>query len=118
MAIQWEFPSIPKGWEVTETRVDGFAWYSIEKMMAVIASLYRERDGKVWLHVSVSRTNRLPSHSDLKYVKRHWIGEDKQAIQIFPKKTEHINIHPFCLHLFHCLDGDGLPDFTSETGSL
>lgn len=51
MAIQWEFPSIPKGWEVTETRVDGFAWYSIEKMMAVIASLYRERDGKVWLHV-------------------------------------------------------------------
>jgi hypothetical protein len=28
------------------------------------------------------------------------------------------NIHPNCLHLFCCLDGDPLPDFTGGMGTI
>jgi hypothetical protein len=44
-------------------------------------------------------------------VKELFIGGDRQAIQVMPPRSNHVNIHEV-LHLWHCLDGDGLPDFT------
>jgi hypothetical protein len=41
-----------------------------------------------------------------------FIGDGRKAIQVFAPVAEHVNIHEFCLHLWHCLDGDPLPDFT------
>lgn len=64
-----------------------------------------------WVHVTCSRRNKMPTYEELVEVKAVFIGPDRQAIQCFPKKEKHINIHPFCLHLWCCLDGDGLPDF-------
>lgn len=73
-------------------------------------------DGKWWLHVSVSRAKYVPSYEDLADVKRVFITDAVQAVQVFPRRERHVNIHPFCLHLWACLetDGDGLPDFGSE----
>lgn len=75
-----------------------------------------EHSGRWWLHVSVSRRNYIPSYDDLADVKRVFVGDALQALQIFPKRTEHVNIHPYCLHLWACLDpeGDGLPAFGAE----
>lgn len=73
-------------------------------------------DGKRWLHVSVSRAKYIPSYEDLVDVKRTFVTDVVQAIQVFPTRERHINIHPYSLHLWACLDssGDGLPDFGKE----
>jgi hypothetical protein len=34
-----------------------------------------------------------------------------KVVQVFPPVTEHYNLHPNCLHLWSCLEADGLPDF-------
>ena len=73
-------------------------------------------EGRWWLHVSVSRAKYTPSYEDLADVKRVFIGDDHQALQVFPRRERHVNLHPFCLHLWACLEpeGDGLPDFGKE----
>lgn len=44
------------------------------------------------------------------------------AIQVFPRSSQYVNVHEFCLHLFTCLDGEilgsVLPDFTAGTGAI
>lgn len=68
-------------------------------------------DGTRWIHASCSRKDRMPTYEDLAEMKAVFFGPDRQALQVFPKKSKHVNIHPFCLHLWSCMDGDGLPDF-------
>jgi hypothetical protein len=89
----------------------GEAWEKIGDNLKVLVSTATEADGRVWLHVSMSRPARLPSWSDVKRVKNAFIGKDRKAIQVFPADREYVNDHPFVLHLFCCLDGDPLPDF-------
>jgi hypothetical protein len=73
-----------------------------------------ESDGW-WLHVSVSRRAYVPSYDDLAEVKRVFVGDDVQAVQVFPRRERHVNIMPTCLHLWARLDAsDGLPDFGKE----
>lgn len=87
-------------------------------LLVVIRSVSRENDGRHWLHVSVSKQHSLPTYAELCRIKETFIGRDRKAIQIFAPRQEHVNIHPFCLHLFACLEGDPMPDFTSGTGSV
>lgn len=102
----------PKGWRDTGVlrlsgapeartflRLDG---------LRVIAGL-EPRGGKQWAHVSCSFRNELPSWEDLKAVKEIFLG-DVMAYQVLPPKAEWLNVHPYTLHLFHCLSGDPFPD--------
>jgi hypothetical protein len=57
-------------------------------------------DGQWWDHVSVSRPSRLPSWEDLKTVKALFIGKEREAVQVLPKESEYVNMHPHCLHLW------------------
>jgi hypothetical protein len=109
--------ALPVGWRIIETLDDGAKWKRRDGL-AVIASATRESDGKRWLHVSCSRAAVMPSYADLVAVKELFVGPDRTAIQVFVPRSKHVNIHPFCLHLWHCIDGDGLPDFTAGTGSI
>ena len=84
--------------------------------MSVILSVERCDDGKRWLHVSCARPDRLVDWGDLAAVKRLFIGDHRRALQVLPPASEHVNVHPHCLHLWACLDGDGLPDFRREGG--
>ncbi len=69
-------------------------------------------DGKRWQHVSLaSQRGKMPTYAQMAAVKECFIGKDKKAIMVFPPEDEHVNTHKYCLHLYHCLDGDGLPDF-------
>lgn len=72
--------------------------------------------GQWWLHVSVSRAKYIPSYEDLADVKRTFVTDAYQAVQVFPRRERHVNIHPHCLHLWACLEpqGDGLPDFGKD----
>jgi hypothetical protein len=112
----------PPGWR---RRVDGLSafyhgvWDNEKKQMRVIISYSNGYgDGKWWYHVSVSHRKRIITYDELTYVKRHWVGDDHKAIMVLPEKSKHVNIHPNCLHLFCCLDGDPLPDFTGGMDTI
>ena len=63
--------------------------------MRVIAS-----DGEGWDHVSVSRSNRCPNWTEMSHIKHLFFKDEEFAIEYHPPKADHINIHPYCLHLW------------------
>ena len=107
---------LPAEWRRLADPVFPFRFLS-RSGLSVLASAARH-EGKFWLHVSLSRQRLMPSYDDLADVKRVFIGEGKTALMVLPPKVKHVNIHRFCLHLWHCIDGDVTPDFTRGTGSL
>lgn len=80
--------------------------------LSVIFSGATEQDGKRWLHVSCAYKDHLPSWLDLREVKDVFLGPDVYAYQVLPPRANYVNIHKFTLHLFSCLDGRQLPEFT------
>ena len=110
-------PETPRGWSLIHTKQDGAAFLNPGTGLIVIVSCATEQDGEAWLHVSMSYDRKLPSYKDMIIVKRAFIGDDKTAIQVFPQKNKHVNYHPYCLHLWHCITRDTVPDFT-QGGSM
>lgn len=108
---------LPHDWRKIEQRGDGAA-YRHDKGLAVIVSADIEEDGKRWLRVSFSRAHRIPDYNDVRQVKHWFVGPGRTAYQVHPDAEHHVNPHPNTLHLWCCLDGDPLPDFTRGTGSI
>jgi len=111
------FLKAPDGWNREEVLTDGARFGHKKESVRVLVSGTREKDGKRWLHLSISRPNRTPTIDELREVKFAFIG-DLKAMQIFPSRDEYVNLHQHCLHLFACLDGDPLPDFRRGIGSI
>lgn len=107
---------IPSYYQLCEQKEDGESYRF--NGLVIIWSIDTELDGKNWLHVSFSRKSRIPDYLDITRTKRDFIGDDRKAIMIFSEKENHVNLHPYCLHLWCCLDGDGLPDFTQGKRSI
>jgi hypothetical protein len=53
-----------------------------------------------WDHVSVSRINRCPNWPEMEMVKKAFFGKDEVVMQLHVPEAEHINQHPYCLHLW------------------
>ena len=53
-----------------------------------------------WEHVSVSRDDRCLTWDEMCQVKSMFWGDDESVMQIHPPKSEYINNHQFCLHLW------------------
>lgn len=68
------------------------------KKLKVICSPMDAKEG--WQHVSVSLPNRCPTWQEMSMIKNLFWGEEETVIQFHPKKSEHINNHPYCLHLW------------------
>ncbi len=68
-------------------------------------------DGAGWEHVSVSITStqrkveRCPTWEEMCYVKNLFWHEDETVIQIHPAKSEYVNNHEYCLHLWRPTNG-------------
>jgi hypothetical protein len=117
---EWSRVVLPQGW--VETRPHGIGPGLAEMLSPVrfvrhgkstVAFSVGRHDGQLWLHVSLGHPERLPSYMDLVEVKRIFVGRDRQAVQVFAREVEHVNIHPRVLHLWTSLEpaGDGLPAF-------
>lgn len=64
--------------------------------IAVIASTHGD-----WDHLSVSiDAPRCPSWTELEFVKRVFFHPDETAMQLHVPPADHVNIHPYCLHLW------------------
>lgn len=57
-----------------------------------------------WEHVSVSldSTKAIPTWDEMCYVKNLFWDGSECVVQFHPAKSDHINIHNGCLHLWHC----------------
>lgn len=57
-----------------------------------------------WEHVSVSLEKRCPTWDEMCFVKdRFWTAEEC-VVQFHPPKSQHVNYHEYCLHLWKPLN--------------
>lgn len=108
---------LPDGWTVVRPWGDGNA-YQYRNGLRVLVTTADFPDGRDWMHISVSRADRIPSYEDLKFVKNTF-AEHRTGYQVFPPPADNINLHPFCLHIWVPLTGPPVtPDFTRGGGSI
>lgn len=79
--------------------------------LRILASVDPAMDG-TWYHVSFSLPDRIPSYEDMLAVRRTMFRPDVTVLQIFPPADQHVNEHPFTLHLWQYLDAE--PPFRRE----
>jgi hypothetical protein len=53
-----------------------------------------------WEHVSVSRQDRCPLWDEMCQIKSMFWDEDDCVIQYHPPRSEYVNLHKNCLHLW------------------
>ena len=117
---------LPAGWELMESWPNARSYQGPGMQVLSEVELQREEGigiaalfETLWLHVSVSRRDRIPSYEELNEVRRIFVGAGLKAIQVFPALKEVVNHHPFCLHLFASLEErDPLPDFRDAEGRI
>lgn len=101
----------PEGWSYRGRNFRG--------PFTVIISWDTMLDNKRWIHLSVARPDRIPEWPLLREVKNIFLGHERQAVQVLPKESKYVNIHPYCLHLYACAEeADPLPDFTMGGSTL
>ena len=91
-------PEVKAMWGFTGDETCGAFWIPspIDNVqMRVIAS-----SGEGWDHVSVSRQHRCPNWPEMEHVKRLFFKDSEVAMQLHVTPAEHINCHPYCLHLW------------------
>lgn len=66
--------------------------------LKIISSGVDEEFG--WEHVSVSTDRRPPNWTEMCFVKDLFWREDECVVQYHPAKSDYINCHPHCLHLW------------------
>ena len=72
-----------------------------QRLLTVIAST-----GLDWDHVSVSQTNRCPNWPEMDYIKYMFFKDDETVMQLSVPRADHVNCHPFCLHLWRPLEAE------------
>lgn len=77
-----------------------FKVYINGKSFYVIAS-----NGGGWEHVSVHQKNgKIPTWDEMCAIKNMFFKEEEVVVQYHPKKSEYVNIHDGCLHLWRPLN--------------
>lgn len=109
---------LPFGWNV-EPRGSAFEprFYtrgtSQQRLLVAMSAMRHDTHGE-WLHVSASYRDRVPPWPTMCEIKDLFIGPDRVAIQLHPRRSAHANLHPHCLHLWARLDRDAAPDFRTR----
>lgn len=75
-------------------------------------------DGLGWEHVSISifaieekekfSVHRCPTWEEMCFIKDCFWNETETVVQYHPAKSEHVSVHPYCLHLWRPLE-ESLP---------
>lgn len=56
--------------------------------------------GKPWEHVSVSIEDRCPTWEEMEFVRDLFWHESETVMQLSVPRAQHVNMHPYCLHLW------------------
>lgn len=57
-------------------------------------------DGGGWDHVSVSLADRCPKHEEMEFVRELFFHDDECVVLYSVPRSNHINVHPYCLHMW------------------
>jgi hypothetical protein len=57
-------------------------------------------NGSGWDHVSVSLADRCPTWDEMQFVRTMFFLPEETVVQIHPPLDRHVNVHPYCLHLW------------------
>ena len=68
--------------------------------MLVVVSSGTGKHAEGWEHVSVSADGRCPTWDEMCWVKDLFWTEDECAMQLHPPKSDYVNCHPHCLHIW------------------
>lgn len=82
----------------------GLITYGSLKNCSVIWS---REEGGLYDHVSIAPKNRMPSWDELCKVKDMFFYDEEECFQVFPKKSEYVNIHKYCLHIWRNIKEEG-----------
>jgi len=74
--------------------------------LLVIASAGDSSLGVEWEHVSVSLHNRCPNWLEMDFVKRLFWDDEEAVMQLHPPRSQWVNNHPHCLHLWRPLKAE------------
>lgn len=117
----WAPYVVPGGWykvDATATMGPNVRAYASHRGLRVIFSAELYTDASIWLHISTSREDRLPSWFDMRLVKDIFVGPKRTAISVLPSEEEYVNRHPFVLHLWSPVTSScPLPDFRRDDGT-
>jgi hypothetical protein len=72
--------------------------------LSVLLSVDTLENNERYLHISASFPSHAPTYSDLRDIKNIFIGKEAEAFQVLPKESEYINVHPYCMHIWHKLE--------------
>lgn len=75
--------------------------YAYKDNGAVIVS----KDAGKW-HMSMSFRDRIPTYEELKEARYYFIYDHVTMGQLFPPKSQFVNVHPYTLHLWE-VPGEG-----------
>jgi hypothetical protein len=116
---QYDLPFPPPGWQVIQPWGCGWALQNSNGLRAII-DCERKEDDRYWVHLSISRVGRTPTHEDMAAAKRAFFGDAHYAYSVFPPKSKYVNIHGYCLHLWALAEGDGrvLPEFSGVVAGV
>ena len=79
---------------IFEIKIDG-------KTYMIIAS-----NGGGWEHVSVSNEKHIPSWNVMCKIKDLFFKDTETVIQFHPPKSEYVNLHKNCLHLWRNIENE------------
>jgi hypothetical protein len=69
-------------------------------MLMIIASDGIDDVAEGWEHVSVSTAKRTPTWQEMQWVKGQFWEDSEIVVQFHPAKSNYINNHPYCLHMW------------------
>lgn len=61
--------------------------------------------GGYWKHLSISHPRRYPYWHEIIDARYTFFEDDDTVIQILPPKSEYVNLHPNCFHLWSKIRG-------------
>lgn len=74
--------------------------------LKIIASPGDANEDVPWEHVSVSTRNRCPNWTEMCFVKDLFWEPEETVMQLHPPRSQWINQHPYCLHLWRPLNAE------------
>ena len=95
---------VPEKYRIKQGQMGSTAAYGNNGAFAFLFGKYQffaiASDQMDWEHVSISTQGRCPTWEEMCRVKAMFWDEDDCVIQYHPPKSEYVNNHPHCLHLW------------------
>lgn len=79
--------------------------FLIKLKTGLMAHIIASVDGEEWEHVSASNESRCLTWDEMCEVKDLFFDAEECVIQFHPPKSEYVNLHDFCLHLWRPVNG-------------